>query len=516
MRSAWRDSNGREHRQVSPLSLIVSAFAPASDVRLAVTPDLKNDPDSILLLIDLGRGLNRLGASALAQVYNQVGATPPDLDNPPDLVHFFNAIQDLLSNHLLLAYHDRSDGGLLVTLAEMAFGARRGLRVHIDDLGDDAISILFSEELGAVIQVRDRDISLVNEILNRHELGDLTSVIGSPAADQNFTVEMGGNVIYSEKVTALQSCWSELTREMQSRRDNAVCVQEEYEAVRNPDDPGMTFTLAYNPETPFVIGGSRPRMAILREQGINGHMEMGAAFDRAGFQSVDVHMTDLLAGRVNLENVSGLVACGGFSYGDVLGAGAGWARSILFNERLRVMFTEFFNRPETFTLGVCNGCQMVSLLKDIIPGAENWPRFTRNRVEQFEARLVTVEVMKSPSILLQGMEGSLIPIPVAHGEGLANFQLAGSLDAVRAGHLAALRYVDHQGNPTERYPLNPNGSPGGLTGFTTTDGRVTILMPHPERAFRSAQLSWKPAHLFTGEAGPWLRLFQNARTFVGG
>lgn len=514
MRSTWQDSTGAVHRQVAPLSLIVSAFAPATDVRLAVTPDLKNDPDSILLLLDLGRGQNRLGASALAQVYNQVGSTPPDVDNPQDLVHFFSAIQELISSRLLLAYHDRSDGGLLTTLAEMAFGARRGLNIHIDDLGDDEMAILFSEELGAVIQVRDRDISLVNEILNRHHLGGLTFVIGSLAADKRLTIEMGGNIIFAEEITALQSSWSELTREMQSRRDNASCVQEEYDAVKNPDDPGMTFALTYDPEKPFHCGGSRPRMAILREQGINGHMEMGAAFDRAGFQSVDVHMTDLLSGRFNLANFAGLVACGGFSYGDVLGAGAGWARSILFNERLRTMFSDFFHRSDTFTLGVCNGCQMVSLLKDIIPGAEDWPRFTRNRIEQFEARYVTVEVMNSPSVLLKGMEGSRLPIPVAHGEGFANFEITGSLPMVRARHLASLRYVDHAGVPAERYPLNPNGSPEGLTGLTSSDGRVTIMMPHPERAFRSTQLSWKPDHLFTSEAGPWLRMFQNARTFT--
>jgi phosphoribosylformylglycinamidine synthase len=516
MRSTWRDSSGKDYRQVAPLSLIVSAFAPVTDVRLSITPELKNDPDSILLLLDLGRGRNRLGASALAQVYNQVGSTAPDVDRPQDLINFFNAVQELISQRLLLAYHDRSDGGLLITLAEMAFGGRKGLRVHIDDLGDDALAILFSEELGAVIQIRDKDISLVNEILNRHHLGRLTSVIGSLASNQRLNVEMGGNVIYTEEITQLQSTWSGLTREMQSRRDNAASVQEEYEDANNPADPGMNFQLTYDPEAIVKVSQSRPRMAILREQGINGHMEMGAAFDRAGFQSVDVHMTDLLSGRVNLANFSGLVACGGFSYGDVLGAGAGWARSILFNDRLRNMFSEFFHRADTFTLGVCNGCQMVSLLKEIIPGADAWPRFTRNRVEQFEARYVTVEVMDSPSILLKGMAGSRIPIPVAHGEGFTNFELSGSLDKIHSSSLASLRYVNHEGLPTERYPLNPNGSPGGLTGVTSRDGRVTIMMPHPERAFRSAQLSWKPDHLFTGEAGPWLRMFQNARAFVKG
>jgi len=514
MRTTWQDASGNRHRQVAPLSLIVSAFAPVTDVRRTVTPELKPYPDSILLLLDLGRGRNRLGGSALAQVYNQVGALTPDLDDPGDLVNFFNAIQELLANSLLLAYHDRSDGGLFVSAAEMAFAARAGLRLHIDDLGDDALAILFAEEPGAVIQIRDRDVARVNEILNRHHLGELSAVIGSPAADKRLGIEMGGNVIFSKSVTSLQDTWSQLTCELQSRRDNAACVREEYEALRDPDDPGMSFTLRYDPEAPFHAGGARPRMAILREQGINGHLEMAAAFDKVGFESVDVHMTDLLAGRVNLDNFAGLVACGGFSYGDVLGAGAGWARSILFNDRLREMFTRFFHRPETFTLGVCNGCQMVSLLKDIIPGAADWPRFTRNRVEQFEARYVTVEILPSPSVLLKGMEGSRVPILVAHGEGFANFENTGAPANLAARRLMSLRYVDHAGNPTERYPLNPNGSPGGWTGFTSEDGRATIMMPHPERAFRSCQLSWKPEGLFTGEAGPWLQMFRNARAFA--
>lgn len=514
MRTSWTDASGVAHRQISPLSLVVSAFAPVHDVRLAVTPDLKPVPDSVLLILDLGRGRNRLGASALAQVYNQIGTAPPDLSEPQDLVNFFAAIQELLEAHLLLAYHDRSDGGLLTTLAEMAFGARRGIQAHIDDLGDDAMAILFSEELGAVIQIRDQDVARVNEILNRYSLGDLAFVIGSPAADQRLTIQMGGNIILAEEVTVLQHAWMELTCELQSRRDNASCVVQEYEDARDAQDTGMTFHLTYDPDASFPAIARRPRMAILREQGINGHVEMAAAFDRAGFQSIDVHMTDLLSGRVNLANFAGLVACGGFSYGDVLGAGAGWARSILFNDRLREMFAEFFRRPETFTLGVCNGCQMVSLLKEIIPGADDWPRFTRNGVEQFEARYVTVEVTPSPSILLKDMEGSRIPILVAHGEGLANFSHTGSLASCLNRNLPCLRYVDHSGKPTERYPLNPNGSAGGITGFSSDDGRVTIMMPHPERAFRSVQLSWKPHHLFTGEAGPWLRLFQNARRFA--
>ena len=515
MRTTWKDSKGNTERQVSPLSLIVSAFTSVQDIRKTVTAELKPVPDSVLLLLDLGRGKNRLGASALAQVYNQVGATPPDVDDPNDLVNFFAAIQELVAEGLLLAYHDRSDGGLLVTLAEMAFGSHIGLRAQVDELGNEPLAGLFNEELGAVIQIQDNHIARVNEILKRHQMGDMALILGSPTDDKALSIEMGGTVIYQAHVLELKRLWSELTCEMQSRRDNADCVRQEYDALKDDANPGQSFHLTYDPCRPFSIGGTRPRMAILREQGINGHMEMAAAFERAGLASIDVHMTDLHSGRVNLANFAGLVACGGFSYGDVLGAGAGWARSILFNERLRDMFQAFFSRPDTFTLGVCNGCQLVSLLKDIIPGAEAWPRFTRNKIEQFEARYETVEIQASPSVLLKGMEGSRIPIPVAHGEGFTNFGRTGSLTAIVEQKLASLRYVDHYGCPTEHYPLNPNGSPGGLTGVTTRDGRVTIMMPHPERAFRAAQLSWKPQGLFKGEEGPWLRMFQNAREFAG-
>jgi phosphoribosylformylglycinamidine synthase len=514
MRTTWKDSRGKTEHQTSPLSLIVSAFAPVQDVRKTVTAELKPVPDSVLILLDLGKGQNRLGASALAQVYNQVGATPPDLDTPADMVNFFRAIQDLVSENLLLAYHDRSDGGLFVTLAEMAFGAHYGLRVQMDELGDEPLAILFAEELGAVIQISDRDIPRVNEILKRHNIDTLAFMLGSPSEDKTLTFEISDKIIYQTKVSNLKRVWSELTHEMQSRRDNAECVREEYDALKDESDPGLSFHLTYDPCRPFSISVNRPKMAILREQGINGHIEMGAAFERAGFTSVDVHMTDLHSGRVNLANFSGLVACGGFSYGDVLGAGAGWARSILFNERLKDMFQSFFHRPDTFTLGVCNGCQMVSLLKDIIPGAEAWPQFTRNKIEQFEARYATVEIQTSPSILLTGMAGSRIPIPVAHGEGFTNFSRTGSLAKIVDLNLAALRFVDNAGKLAERYPVNPNGSPSGLTGVTTRDGRVTIMMPHPERAFRAVQLSWKPQGLFKGEAGPWLRMFQNAREFV--
>jgi phosphoribosylformylglycinamidine synthase len=514
MRTTWKDSHGKTVKMTAPLSLIISAFAPVTDVRRTVTPDLKPMPDSSLILIDLGRGQNRLGASVLAQVYNQVGGTTPDVDRPADLAAFFAALQDLVQEGLLLAYHDRSDGGLFVTVVEMAMAGRQGVRLHLDEPDIDPLQFLFAEELGGVLQVADRDLARVNDVLRRHGLGDLALLIGGPAAGKTFTVEMADRVILEEKLGSLNQAWSELTYEMQARRDNAECARQEFDDLKDETDPGLTFALTYDPSAPSVIGGTRPRMAILREQGVNGHLEMAAAFESAGFDSLDVHMTDLLGGQVDLKEFAGLAACGGFSYGDVLGAGAGWAKSILFNERLRDMFSAFFARPDAFALGVCNGCQMLSLLKDIIPGAEHWPRFTRNVCEQFEARYVNVEILRSPSIFFQGMEGSRLGIPVAHGEGFANFTKTGSREGIWREGLAALRFVDHHGRPAVRYPLNPNGSPDGLTSVTTRDGRVTILMPHPERAFRSIQLSWKPDGLFKDDAGPWRRMFQNARAFV--
>jgi phosphoribosylformylglycinamidine synthase len=514
MRTTWKDSHGKNIKMTAPLSLIITAFAPVTDVRLTVTPDLKPVADSSLILVDLGRGQNRLGASVLAQVYNQVGGNTPDVDRPADLAAFFAAVQELVQGGLLLAYHDRSDGGLFATVAEMAFAGRQGVHLHLDEAEVDPLRFLFTEELGAVLQVADGNLTRVNDILGRHGLGDLAMLIGGPAADKTFSIEVADRVIVEERLAVLNQAWSELTCEMQARRDNADCARQEFEDLKDETDPGLTYALTYEPAATFAIGGARPRMAIFREQGVNGHLEMAAAFERAGFDSFDVHMTDLLGGRVDLKDFAGLAACGGFSYGDVLGAGAGWARSILFNERLRDMFTAFFARPDTFALGVCNGCQMMSLLKDIIPGAEHWPRFTRNVCEQFEARYVNVEILRSPSIFFRGMEGSRLGIPVAHGEGFANFAPTGSLEGIRREGLAAMRFVDHHGRPATRYPLNPNGSPDGLTSVTNRDGRVTILMPHPERAFRAVQLSWKPDGLFKGDAGPWLRMFQNARAFA--
>ncbi len=513
MRTLWQDRAGVSHKQVAPLSLIVSAFATVEDVRKSVTPDLKPGA-SELLLIDLGRGADRLGASALAQVYNQIGNASADIDDPALLRAFYNAIQQLIQDELLLAYHDRSDGGVVVTLAEMAFSGGRGLAVQLP--GDDPLAALFSEELGAVVQVAGGDVAQVIGVLENHGLGgDIVTRIGAVADDRNFKVGLKGAVLIDTNITWLRRKWSALSCRMQALRDNPDCAWQEFDNGLDESDPGMQFRLTFTPDEGIASGAvelirEKPRMAVLREQGINGHVEMAAAFSLAGFAATDVHMTDLLSGGVDLAGFQGLVACGGFSYGDVLGAGSGWARSILYNSRLAEMFASFFARPATFALGICNGCQMVSQLKEIVPGAEHWPQFKRNLSEQFEGRYATVEVLDSPSVLLKGMQGSRMPIAVAHGEGRTEF--ANASDEIQA--LAALRYVDGSGAATERYPWNPNGSKGGLTGFTTTDGRVTIMMPHPERGFRSTQLSYKPSDMFTNEAGPWMRMFNNAYEFV--
>jgi phosphoribosylformylglycinamidine synthase len=527
MRTSWKDSSGQQQKQVSPLSLMITGFSSVVDVRKTVTPDLKSD-DSALLLLDLGAGKNRLGGSALAQVYNQLGKVTPDLDDPKKFLGFFAAIQEMLTNDLLLSYHDRGDGGLIVTLAEMAFAGRKGINVILDMLvatsaTPSALNILFSEELGAVIEIEKRRIPEVMALLARHSISDITRLIGNTSAEQSLNLEFNNERIYSESLTTLNRAWSELSFHMQAQRDNPACAQEEYDALLQQEasrtivkpsfnvDAVDTFS-SLNPQ--FSILKSRPQMAVFREQGINGQNEMAAAFDRVGFESIDVHMTDLLAGRVDLKDFAGLVACGGFSYGDVLGAGSGWAKSVLYNAKLADMFAAFFARDDSFTLGVCNGCQMISQLKDIIPGAENWPAFTRNRSEQFEGRYSNLEITKSPSIFFQGMAGSILPIPVAHGEGFANFSTTGDLDAIQAANQLSLRYVDGNSQPTELYPKNPNGSPAGATGFTTPDGRATIMMPHPERLFRSVQMSYRPKDQFTGEAGPWLKMFQNARSYV--
>jgi phosphoribosylformylglycinamidine synthase len=516
MKTQWMEPDGRPREMTAPLSLIVSAFAPVCDAGRTLTPQLRTDlGDTDLILIDLGEGRNRLGASCLAQVYGQLGSVAPDLDDAGLLVRFFAAVQELNGEGLLLAYHDRSDGGLLVTLCEMAFAGRCGILVDLDHGGPDGLAALFSEELGAVIQVRHRDTDDVLKILEDHNLGSCSVVIGTLQEPDRIVLRRRGAEVLSARRSELQQIWSETSLEMRSLRDDADCAREEHERIADPADCGLHVVLSFDPEddvaAPYILRGVRPPLAVLREQGVNGQLEMAAAFHLAGFECVDVHMSDIISGRVGLERFVGLAACGGFSYGDVLGAGAGWAKSILFNPRARGQFQAYFERQETFVLGVCNGCQMLSNLRELIPGADRWPHFVRNRSEQFEARLVSVEVASSPSVLLQGMEGSRLPVVVAHAEGRAEFRDNAHLTS--AGPQVALRFLENGGGVAERYPANPNGSPSGITGLTTTDGRVTIMMPHPERLFRALQYSWRPDHWV--EDGPWMRLFRNARLWVG-
>lgn len=517
MKTAWQE--GQEERvMTAPLSLIISAFAPVLDVRQSLTPQLRTDQgETVLILIDLGKGRNRLGGSALAQVYNQLGRHSPDLDDPDTLIHFFVAIQELNTAGLLLAYHDRSDGGLFVTLCEMAFAGHCGIQVNLDEPGEDPLGILFNEELGAVVQVRRQDQAQTLARFQEKGLGRYCHVIGSLDANDRLRFSFGGQEILAQSRSCYQRLWSETSYRLQSLRDNAECARQEFDTLLDPADPGLssflTFDTAEDITAPFIAAGVRPPIAILREQGVNGQVEMAAAFDRAGFAAIDVHMSDILAGRVSLADFKGLVACGGFSYGDVLGAGCGWAGTVLMNSRARDAFTGFFARQDSFALGVCNGCQMLSHLRELIPGTALWPRFMGNKSGQFEARLVTVEVLDSPSLFLQGMQGSRLPIVVAHGEGRACFEEGGSAENALTAKVAALRFIDNYGRPAESYPANPNGSPGGLTGLTSEDGRFTLVMPHPERVFLSIQYSWKP--LDWGEEGPWLRMFRNARRWVG-
>ncbi len=508
MRTVWRD--GAEAKQVTaPLSLVVSAFAPCTDARRVLTPLLRRDVgETVLLLIDLGGGRDRLGGSALAQVYGQLGHEPPDLDDPARLVGLWDAVQALNAAGLALAWHDRSDGGLLATLCELAFASRCGLDVELP--GDDPLAALFAEELGGVLQVRADDLDAARATLDAHGMGAFVRVLGAPTDDAEIRLRHRGAVVFTAPRATLHRLWSDTTYRIQSLRDDPECAREEHDRLLDDDDRGIvplvTFALDEDPSAGLR---GRPRIAILREQGVNGQLEMAAAFDRAGFCAVDVHMSDLIDGRADLATFRGLVACGGFSFGDVLGAGGGWAKQILHSPSLRAQFAAFFSRPDTFTLGVCNGCQMLSQLAPLIPGAEGWPRFVTNRSERFEARVCTVRVEPSPSILLAGMEGARLPIAVAHGEGRPVWEHAADRDAARV----ALRYVDHAGDITPRYPLNPNGAFDGITALTTTDGRVTVMMPHPERVFRTVTNAWHPPAW--GADGPWLRMFRNARAWVG-
>ena len=512
MKTVWQDNNDKKS-VTSPLSLIVTAFSPVVDASKTATPQLRtNLGDTDLIYIDLGKGKNRLAASAIAQVYSQVGHHGPDLDSPEILKNFFYAIQQLQQDDLLLAYHDRSDGGLITTLCEMAFAGHCGIEVNLVGLGGP-LALLFNEELGAVIQVRHCDVEDVLAILREQDLSDHSHVIGSVTDDQQVVITVNGKQELNQSRIELQRFWAETSYQMQKLRDNPVCAQQEFDALLDENDPGLQAKLTFDPTehiaASLIVSGERPQIAILREQGINGQIEMAAAFEHAGFSAVDVHMSDIISGRIDLASFKGLVACGGFSYGDVLGAGRGWANTILHNGTARKQFNDFFNRDDTFALGICNGCQMLSQLKELIPGSEHWPRFERNTSEQFEARFSLVEIVDSPSILLKGMAGSILPIAVAHGEGRADFSKTGSLN----DSLVAMRYVDNYGQVTSHYPQNPNGSPDGVTALTTTDGRVTIMMPHPERVIRTVQHSWHPDNW--SKDGPWLRLFHNARKWVG-
>ena len=511
MRTTWHDG-GVDKAVTAPVSLVVSAFASIDDARTCLTPLLRLDQgDTSLLHLDISGGRRRLGASALAQVYGQLGSDAPDVD-ASRLATFFALVQRLRIERRLLAYHDVSDGGVFVTLAEMAFASRCGLAISLSGTADEALAALFAEELGAVVQVRAGDVDIIAS--QAREAGIAATVIATPTRGDRVTVRCGATTVLDESRIDLHRAWSATTHAMQRMRDNPQAADDEYARIGD-DEPGLVPALTFDPDedvaAPFIATGVRPRVAVLREQGVNGQVEMAAALSRAGFDAFDVHMTDLAAGRHALTDFVGVVAGGGFSYGDVLGAGEGWAKSILFNARLRDAFAGYFARGDTFALGVCNGCQMMSNLKEIIPGAAHWPHFVRNASEQFEARYVMLEVLRSPSLFFEGMAGSRIPVALAHGEGLAEFHDAAQLAVAQP--YVALRFIDHRGQPTERYPYNPSGSPQGITGLTTADGRFTIVMPHPERVFRTVQMSWHPDAW--GELSPWYRMFANARRFVG-
>ncbi|KEY57058.1 phosphoribosylformylglycinamidine synthase [Serratia sp. DD3] len=517
MKTRWQQDN-EQREMTSPLSLVITAFARVEDVRHTVTPQLRTDKgDSALLLVDLGNGHNALGATALAQVYRQLGDKPADVRDAKQLAGFFNAMQQLVAERALLAYHDRSDGGLLVTLAEMAFAGHCGMNVDIQPLGEDTLAALFNEELGAVLQVPATQLAAVQQVFAQHGLADNVHYLGQVLSGDDFVITCAGKPVYSEKRSTLRTWWAETTWQMQRLRDNPHCADQEHQAKQDDGDPGLNVKLTFTPDediaAPYIAKGLRPKVAVLREQGVNSHVEMAAAFHRAGFDAVDVHMSDLLSGRRDLQTFQALVACGGFSYGDVLGAGEGWAKSILFNDRVRDEFAEFFHRPQTLALGVCNGCQMMSNLRELIPGAEHWPRFVRNLSDRFEARFSLVEVADSPSLFMQGMVGSRMPIAVSHGEGHVEVRDAEHLAALEQHGLVALRFVDNYGQVTEAYPANPNGSPNGITAVTSSSGRATVMMPHPERVFRTVSHSWHPDEW--GEDSPWMRMFRNARKQLG-
>jgi phosphoribosylformylglycinamidine synthase len=514
MKTVWQDGE-HEKAVTAPLSVIISAFAPVLDVRKSVTPELVADEDSGLFLFDLGLGKNRLGGSVLAQVYGHTGREVPDLDEAGLLKNFYVAMQEMLEPEYVLAYHDRSDGGLMTTLCEMAFAGRCGVTVDIQKAGGEVIDTLFSEELGAVVQVKRKHFNNVAQIVDKYNLNDCFIQIGTINDSEEVRIVQGNTEVYSEAIIDLWRSWSLTTYHMQKLRDNPECAKQEYDSILNNASPSLFSELTYKTDddfaAPYLKTGHRPRIAILREQGVNGQVEMSAAFHRAGFEAIDVHMSDIQCGRFDLASVQGLAACGGFSYGDVLGAGEGWAKSILYNRRVFDMFSAFFERSDSFGLGVCNGCQMMSNLHSIIPGSDNWPHFVRNKSEQYEARVSMVEIMPSSSLFLQDMQGSRMPIVVAHGEGQVEFR-RGDAGLLIEQQTACVRFIDRESKPTEIYPANPNGSAQGLTGFTNADGRFTIMMPHPERVFRAVQNSWQSPEW--GEDSAWMRMFRNARAWI--
>lgn len=517
MKTKWEE-NGQPREVIAPLSLIISSFARVEDIRLTKTPQLRTDlGDTSLIYIDLGLGKNRLGASCLAQVYKQLGKETPDVENASQLKGFFDAIQFLNKKNFLIAYHDKSDGGLFTTVAEMAFAGHTGVTINVDNLGIDDLAVLFNEELGAVIQVKTEKVEEILNILSGHGLANCIYTIGTLNNEDRIIFRRNGQDIINETRTHFRTIWAETTYHMQALRDNPACAKSEFDAKFDDKDPGLNVSLTFDVHediaAPYIAKGVAPKIAILREQGVNSQNEMAAAFNRAGFECVDVHMSDILGGKVTLKDFQALAACGGFSYGDVLGAGEGWAKSILFNARARDEFQSFFTRNDTLALGVCNGCQMMSNLRDIIPGAELWPRFVRNESERFEARFSLVEIQKSPSIFLGDMAGSHMPIAVSHGEGRAEFRDECHLAAVEDSGIISVRYINNYGQVTTQYPFNPNGAPNGITGLTTKDGRVTIMMPHPERSMRTVANSWHPDDW--GEGSAWLRAFRNARKALG-
>jgi phosphoribosylformylglycinamidine synthase len=517
MKTTWQDEQG-DKSVTSPLSLVITAFGAVRDIRNTLTPELKsNAGETELLLIDLGQGQNRLGASCLAQVYQQLGNVAPDVDSAPILKGFFLAVQQLVNEKRLLAYHDRSDGGLFTSIVEMAFAGKTGVNIHLDKLNGAAIELLFNEELGAVVQVSAAEKEHVLKVFAKFEIQHLVHSIGNLNNTDQIVFTQNGQVVLENSRVFYRQTWAQTTLHMQKLRDNPSCAEQEYAAKADVKDPGLhanlSFDVTEDVAAPYIHKGVAPRIAILREQGVNSHVEMAAAFDRAGFSAVDVHMSDLLSGKQSLESFKGLVACGGFSYGDVLGAGEGWAKSILFNSQARDQFAEFFDRQDSFSLGVCNGCQMMSNLKSLIPGADLWPHFVTNQSERFEARVAMLEVKPSKSVFFEGMQGSRMPIAVSHGEGRAEFSNEqGALNALQNAAVA-LQYVDNYGNVTQNYPANPNGSPLGIAGLTSRDGRATIMMPHPERVFRTVANSWHPDDW--QEDSAWMRMFRNARVYLG-